>query len=210
MTVHSRSLAASIKLNSVRIHPSSRKGSIFSSEAVAFTMATSQAFTAVSMLYRLASPSFGVFQSSSKPVLTHFSNTLQLATTISIPAISLNIPGLLTDIWEGVLRAVPKKKTSHMKRRHRQLAGKALKDVTSLNACPSCGEPKRAHHLCPTCVAGICERFHNNDPADSVLQKYGENGGQKKGRHGRRRQRRQEHTDLATLVLVSHLQAVEV
>jgi large subunit ribosomal protein L32 len=74
--------------------------------------------------------------------------------SITIPAISLNIPGAILEIWEGILRAVPKKKTSHMKKRHRQLAGKALKDVKSLVQCPACGKPKKAHMLCPYCVAG--------------------------------------------------------
>jgi ribosomal protein L32 len=77
-----------------------------------------------------------------------------LSASITIPAITINIPGLVSDIWEGILRAVPKKKTSHMKKRHRQLAGKALKDVKAINICPGCGKPKKAHTLCPYCVAG--------------------------------------------------------
>jgi large subunit ribosomal protein L32 len=68
--------------------------------------------------------------------------------------ISITIPPLLADLWESVLRAVPKKKTSHMKKRHRQMAGKALKDAQNLNKCPGCGQVKRAHVLCPTCVKG--------------------------------------------------------
>jgi ribosomal protein L32 len=82
------------------------------------------------------------------------SSPLLPSAALSIPSISLNIPGLLGDIWEGILKAVPKKKTSHMKKRHRQLAGKALKDVNSINSCPACGKPKRAHLLCPYCVEG--------------------------------------------------------
>ncbi len=69
-------------------------------------------------------------------------------------AIHLNVPGLLEGIWESILRAVPKKKTSHMKTRSRQMAGKGLKDVTALNKCSGCGHLKRAHLLCPYCVAG--------------------------------------------------------
>jgi ribosomal protein L32 len=65
-----------------------------------------------------------------------------------------SIPSLLEEIWDGILRAVPKKKTSHMKKRHRQMAGKALKDVTELNRCSGCGRMKRAHLLCPYCVQG--------------------------------------------------------
>lgn len=123
-------------------------------KVVTLIMATLQAFAVSSMLSRFISPRYTAFQTASSPVLRYISNSLYPAATISIPAISLNVPGLLTDIWEGVLRAVPKKKTSHMKRRHRQLAGKALKDVKSINSCPACGEPKRLHHLCPNCVAG--------------------------------------------------------
>lgn len=76
----------------------------------------------------------------------------QLAFTL--PAITINVPRLISDIWEGILKAVPKKKTSHSKKRHRQLAGKALKDVKAINNCPGCGRPKKAHTLCPYCVAG--------------------------------------------------------
>lgn len=70
-------------------------------------------------------------------------------------AISLTLPGIFSDIWDSVLRAVPKKKTSHMKKRHRQMAGKALKDVKNLSNCPGCGEVKRSHVLCPNCVKGM-------------------------------------------------------
>lgn len=81
-------------------------------------------------------------------------SSLPLLTSITLPSIAISVPGFLSDIWEGILRAVPKKKTSHMKKRHRQLAGKALKDVKSINSCPGCGRPKKAHFLCPYCVAG--------------------------------------------------------
>jgi large subunit ribosomal protein L32 len=135
---------------------------------VAIFMATSRALTALPMFSRHASPSFATVQISWLPMLMlrNISNFIYPATAISIPAISLSIPGILTDIWEGLLRAVPKKKTSHMKRRHRQLAGKALKDVRSINSCPACGEPKRLHHLCPTCVEGTTLKYENGDQAD--------------------------------------------
>jgi len=85
----------------------------------------------------------------------------QFALPFALPAVpvagwQIGLPGsvkeLLQDIWEGILKAVPKKKTSHMKKRHRQMAGKALKDVTSLCKCPACGELKRMHYLCPHCA----------------------------------------------------------
>lgn len=81
-------------------------------------------------------------------------SSLPVLTSITLPSISISVPGFLSDIWEGILRAVPKKKTSHMKKRHRQLAGKALKDVKAVCSCPGCGRPKKAHFLCPYCVAG--------------------------------------------------------
>ncbi|KAF2424870.1 hypothetical protein EJ08DRAFT_652313 [Tothia fuscella] len=80
-----------------------------------------------------------------------------------IPALSFALPqhifpgisDFLRELWDGLLKAVPKKKTSHMKKRHRQMAGKALKDVTALNKCSACGKVKRAHVLCPHCVAAV-------------------------------------------------------
>ncbi|KAI4794627.1 hypothetical protein E4T44_12477 [Aureobasidium sp. EXF-8845] len=49
-----------------------------------------------------------------------------------------------------------------MKKRHRQMAGKGLKDVTSLNKCSGCGRVKRAHYLCPHCVMSIKKWFSND------------------------------------------------
>jgi len=77
---------------------------------------------------------------------------LQQLRTSLLPAAFLPIPSLLGELWDGLLRAVPKKKTSHMKKRHRFMAGKGLKDVTALNKCSACGRAKRAHVLCPYCV----------------------------------------------------------
>ena len=91
-------------------------------------------------------------------------HTLQSAfqSSILIPAaarIGL-IPSVLQGLWEGILRAVPKKKTSHRKTRSRFMAGKALKDVTALNKCSACGAVKRTHLLCPNCIAGRIIQVH--------------------------------------------------
>jgi large subunit ribosomal protein L32 len=98
----------------------------------------------------------------------------------SIPASALAIPittfagvsDFLREIWEGILRAVPKKKTSHMKKRHRQMAGKGLKDVTALNKCSACGKAKRAHVLCPYCVQGM-SHFRSDSDTTNILKRYG-------------------------------------
>ena len=79
-----------------------------------------------------------------------------IPTPFAALAIPLSLPSIpsLADIWDGVLKAVPKKKTSYMKKRTRFMAGKGLKDLTNLNKCSACGRVKRAHFLCPYCVDG--------------------------------------------------------
>ncbi|KAI5837507.1 hypothetical protein DFP73DRAFT_487141 [Morchella snyderi] len=80
----------------------------------------------------------------------------RISTAITLPtAIHLNIPSLLPELWESVLRAVPKKKQSHSRKRMRQLAGKALQDNKALNRCPACGGVKRKNVLCENCVESI-------------------------------------------------------
>ena len=97
------------------------------------------------------------FQRSQTAIL--LSRQLTKSTIFRLPivnslAIHSSISSILSELWESILRAVPKKKTSHRKKRQRFLAGKALKDVTNLNTCAACGNVKRAHLLCPYCVAG--------------------------------------------------------
>ncbi|KAF2636048.1 hypothetical protein P280DRAFT_410383 [Massarina eburnea CBS 473.64] len=90
------------------------------------------------------------------PLLQRLSLTTPFA-ALSIPALAIpswSIPSL-ADIWEGILKAVPKKKTSHRKRRQRFMAGKGIQDITALNKCSACGRVKRAHILCPYCVDAI-------------------------------------------------------
>jgi large subunit ribosomal protein L32 len=90
------------------------------------------------------------------PLLQRLTQPFRLLPTpfaaLAIPSLSLPSFPSLWDIWEGVLKAVPKKKTSHMKKRHRFMAGKAIKEITALNRCSACGRVKRAHILCPFCV----------------------------------------------------------
>ncbi|OAV86834.1 hypothetical protein PTTG_07472 [Puccinia triticina 1-1 BBBD Race 1] len=52
----------------------------------------------------------------------------------------------------GLLKAVPKKKVSHSRKRMRS-AHKGLQPNLSLGVCPACGEPKRQHFLCLHCYA---------------------------------------------------------
>lgn len=112
-----------------------------------------------SFLPRLSPSSVAVTSRTATVFSRQLSHPFLPSLAFAIPsAIHLNVPTLLGDLWESILRAVPKKKTSHMKKRHRQMAGKALKDVTSLNKCSACGHIKRAHLLCPYCVAGMKPR----------------------------------------------------
>lgn len=107
------------------------------------------------------------------------SRTSSVLTQSLLPAVtvSLTVPGFLSDIWESILRAVPKKKTSHMKKRHRQMAGKALKDVKNLRTCPGCGQMKRSHILCSHCVKGMLSivgrsSIHLGSDSSLVLCRY--------------------------------------
>jgi large subunit ribosomal protein L32 len=92
------------------------------------------------------------------PLLQRIAHPFQTLPTpfaaLALPSLSFPAIPSLGDIWEGILKAVPKKKTSYRKKRQRFMAGKGLKDVTSLNKCSACGRPKRAHFLCPYCVDG--------------------------------------------------------
>jgi large subunit ribosomal protein L32 len=120
------------------------------------TMALSQPSLASALRFLLPQSSSRIWSTQSPSA---FQPPRQLALpllpslSIAIPAaFQLGPPALLPGLWESILRAVPKKKTSHSKSRHRQMVGKALKDVTALNKCPACGNLKRAHYLCPYCV----------------------------------------------------------
>ncbi|KAK6339089.1 hypothetical protein TWF696_009876 [Orbilia brochopaga] len=86
--------------------------------------------------------------------------------TFSI-GLQLSIPPAISQLWDSILKAVPKKKQSHSRKRMRQLAGKALQDIISLNECPGCGSIKRSHHLCPTCVDEIRDMWKAGVGRDS-------------------------------------------
>ena len=113
------------------------------------------AAAAVSMLPRLSSPAILSTSRWATFYTRQVSAGLFPSLSMAVPGVSLNIPALLGDIWESILRAVPKNKVSHSRKRHRQMAGKALKDVNSLCKCPGCGEAKRTHRLCQRCLEGM-------------------------------------------------------
>jgi large subunit ribosomal protein L32 len=103
---------------------------------------------------RLLAPSISNISRWATFYTARFTPKLFPTLAIALPSISLNIPQLLDDIWSGILNAAPKKKTSHSKKRHRQMAGKALEDVNHLCKCPGCGATKRTHRLCQRCLEG--------------------------------------------------------
>ncbi|KAL1719520.1 ribosomal L32p protein family-domain-containing protein [Schizophyllum commune] len=71
----------------------------------------------------------------------------------------------LLELLPGIVLAVPKKKTSHSKKRMRA-AGKGLKDKQNIVSCPGCGAPKLAHHLCGKCYGFLSKlwkgKFHRH------------------------------------------------
>ncbi|KAJ1819147.1 hypothetical protein GGH91_005486 [Coemansia sp. RSA 2671] len=63
--------------------------------------------------------------------------------------------GLLGDMLsEMILRAVPKQRTSHSKKRKR-MATKGLKNRHDLVPCSGCGRPKLTAHICLNCYHDI-------------------------------------------------------
>lgn len=94
---------------------------------------------------------------------------------LAIPSLSLPSIPSLSDIWEGILKAVPKKKTSYRKKRQRFMAGKGLKDLTSLTKCSACGRVKRAHMLCPYCVDGTQSNIDYNWPIHFLTSSSNQN-----------------------------------
>lgn len=54
------------------------------------------------------------------------------------------------DLWDGFLWAVPKKRTSHSKKRLR-MTNKWLKPICNYTVCPKCQNLKLLHVLCGHC-----------------------------------------------------------
>ncbi|ODV83632.1 hypothetical protein CANARDRAFT_29857 [[Candida] arabinofermentans NRRL YB-2248] len=73
----------------------------------------------------------------------------------------------------GILKAAPKKKVSHMKRRTRLYAPgkKQVKLNNNLNRCPSCGNYKRSHFLCMHCVSEI-KKLWKDTEKEQLPQPY--------------------------------------
>lgn len=63
----------------------------------------------------------------------------------------------LNTIWDGLLWAVPKKRTSHSKKRMR-MAHKYLKPKHHYQTCPCCQNLKLQHMLCGHCFSETMKR----------------------------------------------------
>ncbi|KAI9229026.1 MAG: hypothetical protein DHS80DRAFT_14643 [Piptocephalis tieghemiana] len=70
---------------------------------------------------------------------------------------TLNRPSLASLLWDGLLRAVPKSKVSHSRKRMRA-SNKGLKDRQDIVTCSGCGRSKRMHHLCRWCLRDIRDK----------------------------------------------------
>ncbi|RUS19843.1 hypothetical protein BC937DRAFT_86822 [Endogone sp. FLAS-F59071] len=68
---------------------------------------------------------------------------------------SFRFLGLSLPAWlSPILWAVPKKKTSHSKKRMRA-SNKGLRNLENIITCPGCGNPKLMHHLCVHCYKDV-------------------------------------------------------
>ena len=80
----------------------------------------------------------------------------------TLPTITSIIP-VVTGIWDTILRAVPKRKTTHSRKRKRQLVGKALPDKKNLTRCEACGDWRLLHTLCGSCIKSIQKDWRNRE-----------------------------------------------
>lgn len=76
------------------------------------------------------------------------------------PLSLLRVP-IFDQLAEMLLRAVPKKKVTHARKRIRSLT-KGLKNLTNIIRCPICSGPKLTHTLCWNCMRG----FHKDAMLD--------------------------------------------
>ncbi|KNZ56166.1 ribosomal protein L32 [Puccinia sorghi] len=87
-----------------------------------------------------------------RPTLTTRTRTHSQDSRLVSPKFSaLILPNFFFELGR-LLRAVPKKKVSHSRKRMRS-AHKGIPLNLSLGVCPACGEPKRQHFLCLHCYA---------------------------------------------------------
>ena len=147
----------------------SRNFSRFRNFASEIFSASMGAYSGISALRGVPRPLFPLQRFNSLPSFYH---VRQLHLAWDVPAVSSSLaPGfptprfalptlssiipIITGIWDSILRAVPKKKTSYSRKRKRQLCGKGLKDKTNLHRCEACGDWKLLHTLCMSCVKSI-------------------------------------------------------
>ncbi|PVU94738.1 hypothetical protein BB561_002299 [Smittium simulii] len=65
-------------------------------------------------------------------------------------------------LTEAILRAAPKKKTTHSKKRMRA-SNKALKNRKDIVRCSACGRAKLLAHVCAYCYKDIKEKMKNTN-----------------------------------------------
>ncbi|KAJ2364209.1 hypothetical protein H4S02_004540 [Coemansia sp. RSA 2611] len=73
-------------------------------------------------------------------------------------AIGVNLGLLGGLLGEIILRAVPKQRTSHSKKRKR-MATKGLKNRQDISPCRGCGRPKLTAHVCLHCYSDIRKKL---------------------------------------------------
>lgn len=99
--------------------------------------------------------SFAVLQSSAR-------NFRRCATAIPVmnawAATPIGLGSLGSLLGEMILRAVPKQRTSHSKKRKR-MATKGLKNRKDLVPCRGCGRPKAVAHICLSCYSDIKKKL---------------------------------------------------
>ncbi|KAJ1723352.1 hypothetical protein LPJ53_002300 [Coemansia erecta] len=103
------------------------------------------------------------------PRIAHTFAAPAVARTRALSAVGVGL-GLIGDILsEMILRAVPKQRTSHSKKRKR-MAGKGLKNRQDLVPCTGCGRPKMLAHICMNCYHDIKKKLKGMKRAEERLK----------------------------------------
>ncbi|GAA96936.1 uncharacterized protein L969DRAFT_54038 [Mixia osmundae IAM 14324] len=100
----------------------------------------------------------------------------RLAHMVALPSLMLqslqrDLSGIwarMEELFPSLVWAVPKSRVSHSRKSMRS-ANKGLKARSNIVHCPSCSQPKLAHHFCPHCYSQLSRAFKARNHQQTAL-----------------------------------------
>ncbi|KAM0793191.1 hypothetical protein ACM66B_000662 [Microbotryomycetes sp. NB124-2] len=86
-----------------------------------------------------------------------------------MPAAQETLAGL-RELLPPWLLAAPKRRTTHSAKRMRH-SNKGLREKNNIVACPGCGAPKLAHHLCHDCHVAFRQEIHAEAKQQAAVER---------------------------------------